>query len=92
VRLVVCDLSNSPYVDLTGARMLAKLSEDLAERAAALRLAEIRAETRDLLRAEELEAKVGRIDRFTSVADVVQRFEVSLLPTKTGNRGRYQTT
>ena len=75
VRLVVCDLSNSPYVDLTGARMLAKLSEDLAEHNAALRLAEIHAETRDLLRAEDLEAKVGRIDRFTSVADAVDRFE-----------------
>jgi sulfate permease, SulP family len=75
VRLVVGDLSNSPYVDLTGARMLAKLSEDLAERGAVLRLAETHAEARDLLRAEDLEAKVGRIDRFTAVADVVDRFE-----------------
>ncbi len=32
----------------------------------------IPAETRDLLRTEGLEAKVGRIDRFTSVADVVE--------------------
>jgi hypothetical protein len=50
------------------------LSEDLAERGAVLRLAEIHAEARDLLRAEDLEAKVGRIDRFTSVADAVERF------------------
>jgi sulfate permease, SulP family len=75
VRLVVGDLSNSPYVDLAGARMLAKLSEDLAELGATLRLAEIHAEARDLLRAENLEAKVGRIDRFTSVNDVVERFD-----------------
>ena len=27
---------------------------------------------RDLLRAEGLEAKVGRIDRFTSVADAIE--------------------
>ena len=27
--------------------------------------------------AEDLEAKVGRIDRFTSVADVVDRFETN---------------
>jgi sulfate permease, SulP family len=77
VSLVVGDLSNSPYVDLTGARMLAKLSEDLAERGVVLRLAETHAEARDLLRAEDLEAKVGRIDRFTSVADVVDRFETN---------------
>ena len=75
VRLVVGDLSNSPYVDLAGARLLAKLSEDLAEWGATLRLAEIHAEARDLLRAENLEAKVGPINRFTSVADVVERFE-----------------
>jgi len=54
---------------------LARLSEDLAERGATIRLAELHAATRDLLRAENLEAKVGRIDRFTSVADVVERFE-----------------
>jgi MFS superfamily sulfate permease-like transporter len=74
VRLVVGDLSNSPYVDLAGARMLAKLSEDLAVRGATLRLAEIHAGARDLLRAENLEAKVGPINRFTSVADIVERF------------------
>jgi high affinity sulfate transporter 1 len=75
VRLVVADLSNSPYVDLSGARMLAKLSDDLAGRSAGLRLAETHAEVRDLLRAEGLESKVGRIDRFTSVADAVEQFE-----------------
>jgi len=55
--------------------MLAKLSDDLAERGAILRLAETHAEVRDILRAEDLESKVGRIDRFTSVADAVEQFE-----------------
>ncbi len=77
IRFVVGDLSSSPYVDLSGARMLATLSEDLAERGAVLRLVEIHAEARDLLRAEDLEAKVGRIDRFTSVSDVVDRYETN---------------
>jgi MFS superfamily sulfate permease-like transporter len=77
IRLVIGDLSDSPYVDLSSARMLAKLSDDLAERDAVLRLVEIHAEARDLLRAEDLEAKVGRIDRFTSVADVVEGFEAT---------------
>ena len=40
-----------------------------------MRLSELHAATRDLLRAENLEAKVGPINRFTSVADVVERFE-----------------
>ena len=75
IRLVVCDLSTSPYVDLTGARMLASLSDELAKRHVTLRLAEARGATRDLLRAEGVDGKVGGIDRFTSVADVVEHFE-----------------
>jgi hypothetical protein len=42
-----------------------------------LRLAEVHAEARDILRVGSLEAKVGRIDRFTSVADVVERFDAN---------------
>jgi hypothetical protein len=53
----------------------ARLSEDLAERGATMRLSELHAATRDLLRAENLEVKEGALDRFTSVADVVERFE-----------------
>jgi SulP family sulfate permease len=75
VRLVVCDLSTSPYVDLAGSRMLESLSDALAKQHIALRLVEVHATTRDLLRVEGLEAKVGDIDRFTSVADVVEGFQ-----------------
>ena len=74
VRLVVCDLSNSPYVDLAGAEMLKGLHDDLAKAGIELRLVEAHAEVRDLLRLEGLEEKVGPIDRFASVADVVDHF------------------
>ncbi len=72
LRLVVCDLSSSPYVDLAGARMLEGIHEELAKRRIELRLVEARSGVRDLLRAEGLDEKVGRIDRFESVADVVE--------------------
>jgi SulP family sulfate permease len=75
VRLVVCDLSASPYVDLAGAQMLRDLGETLAQRDVDLRITEARAATRDLLRGEGLETAAGPIDRFTSVADVVEAFE-----------------
>jgi hypothetical protein len=55
--------------------MLARLSDELAKQHVVLRLAEAHATTRDLLRAEGLDAKVSGIDRFTSVADAVERFE-----------------
>ena len=38
VRLVVCDLSASPYVDLAGSRMLHELHAELAARGVALRI------------------------------------------------------
>src|SRR6185295_18310994 len=75
VRLVVCDLSTSPYVDLAGARMLTRLCAELDARGAVMRLAEAHAEVRDILRAEGLEAHAGTISRRTSVAELIDDFE-----------------
>ena len=77
VRLVVLDLSTSPYVDLAGARMLMKLYDALAARGIALRLTDARATVREILREEGLETRTGAITRWTSVADVLQAFERS---------------
>ena len=71
VRAVLIDLSTSPYVDLAGARMLAHLADELARRSIVLHLSEARGDTRDLLRTEGIDKKVGGVDRFTSFADVV---------------------
>src|SRR5262249_38082077 len=75
LRLVVCDLSASPYVDIAGARMLTKLGAELAARGAALRLVEAHASARDTLRAEGLEGEVGQISRRISLADTIEAFE-----------------
>ncbi|HXZ84875.1 MAG TPA: SulP family inorganic anion transporter, partial [Myxococcota bacterium] len=75
VKLVVWDLSTSPYVDLAGARMFARLSSELAARNSELRLADAHAEVRDLLREEGLEAAVGHISRRTSVEDLIEAFQ-----------------
>lgn len=77
IRLVVCDLSTSPYVDLAGARMLDSLGKELAKHGIALRLTDARANVRDLLRAEGVDERVGGINRFTSIADVVDDFQAS---------------
>jgi SulP family sulfate permease len=74
VQLVVCDLSSSPYVDVAGARMLADLEEAWTRQGIELRLAEARANVRDTLRAVGLEDRVSRIDRRTSVEDIVAAF------------------
>jgi len=38
IRLIVCDLSASPHIDLAGSRMLRQLYLDLARRGVALRI------------------------------------------------------
>jgi high affinity sulfate transporter 1 len=54
VRLVACDLSASPYIDLAGARMLLDLHDELASRHVAFCIVGAHAQLRDLLRAEGL--------------------------------------
>jgi high affinity sulfate transporter 1 len=71
LRLVICDLSNSPYVDLAGTRMLARLHDELKTLGMGLRIVEAHATERDILRAEGLEHLVGHIDRQTSLADAL---------------------
>ncbi|NUR14122.1 MAG: STAS domain-containing protein, partial [Bradyrhizobium sp.] len=57
VRLVVCDLSASPYIDLAGAHMLHDLHDELASRNVTFCIVGAHAQLRDLLRAEGLAAK-----------------------------------
>jgi sulfate permease, SulP family len=67
VRLVVCDLSASPYVDLGGARMLHELHNQLAAQGATLRIIGAHGRVRDLLRAEGVGEKVGGLDRVATL-------------------------
>ncbi|MEK9283004.1 SulP family inorganic anion transporter [Bradyrhizobium sp. ISRA442] len=54
IRLVVCDLSASPYIDLAGARMLHDLYDELVSRQVTFCIVGAHAQLRDLLRAEGL--------------------------------------
>jgi sulfate permease, SulP family len=74
LRLVVCDRSTSPSIDLAGAKMLLNLQAELAKRRIVLRLVEARASVRDLLRIEGAEDRLGTIDRLATVADVIENF------------------
>ena len=74
IRLVVCDLSTSPTVDLAGARMLSKLHGVLVRRGIRLQVTEARSSVRDVLRAVGLEEKVGPVNRFSSVSDLIDDF------------------
>jgi high affinity sulfate transporter 1 len=72
IRVVICDLSTSPHVDMAGARMFLNLHSELEKRGMAFRLVEARSGVRDMLRVEGVEEKVGRVDRFTSLAEAME--------------------
>lgn len=75
VGLVVCDLSNSPFLDVAGADMLLGMERDLGERQTALRIVEAHAKARDLLRAAGLEERTGYLGRQISVDKAVTEFQ-----------------
>jgi high affinity sulfate transporter 1 len=70
-RRVICDLSNVPYIDVAGARMLRRLDEEMDAAGIDFKIVEAHASVRDLLRAEGLEERVGAISRLTSLAEVM---------------------
>jgi MFS superfamily sulfate permease-like transporter len=71
IRLVVCDLSASPQIDLAGSRMLHQLHLDLVRQGIALRIVGAHGRVRDLLRAEGIGEKVGGLDRLVTLDDLL---------------------
>lgn len=74
-KLVVCDLSASPHVDLQSAATLGGLADELAALGIQMQMVEARASVRDRLRAAGLGEKLGGIDRFRNVAQAVEDFQ-----------------
>jgi MFS superfamily sulfate permease-like transporter len=72
IRLVVCDLSASPYIDLAGARMLHQLHNELGSQGIDLRIVAARGRVRDLLRAEGIGEKVGGLDRRRTLDELLE--------------------
>ena len=75
VRLAVCDLSTSPYIDSAGARMLQQLEEELEQEEIQFKVADAHAEVREILRATGISESLGGVSRHTALADIVEEFE-----------------
>jgi MFS superfamily sulfate permease-like transporter len=71
LRRVVYDLSNTPSVDVAGARMLSRLHDELGGRGIELRVVGAHGEVRDRLRFEKLQDWVGPINRHVSLREAV---------------------
>jgi anti-anti-sigma factor len=75
VKLAVCDLSTSPYIDAAGARMLSQLVEELKRENIQFKVAEAHAEVREILRATGISESLGGVSRHISLADIVEDYE-----------------
>lgn len=82
--LVILDLSAAPHVDLQAAQTLAAVHAEIVGLGSQFQIVEARFSVRETLRLEGLEEKVGRINRFTSVADAIEQFQTSTHPNPSG--------
>jgi MFS superfamily sulfate permease-like transporter len=73
-KLVVLDLSAAPLVDMQSAYALASMADELTAEGIEFHAVEPRSSVRDRLRHEGVDSKLGGINRFTSVADVIDHF------------------
>jgi SulP family sulfate permease len=70
--LVVLDLSAAPRVDMHSAQMLGSLADELSATGIRVQAVEARSSVRERLRSEGVDAKLGGIDRFSTVVDAVE--------------------
>jgi SulP family sulfate permease len=68
---VIGDLSNVPYIDIAGARMLLRMHAEFTARGIAFKVVEAHGPVREILRAEGFEERVGPITRLESLADLL---------------------
>jgi MFS superfamily sulfate permease-like transporter len=73
-KLVVLDLSAAPLVDMQSAHTLASMAAELTGMSIHFHAVEPRSSVRDRLRREGVDIKLGGVDRFTTVADVIDHF------------------
>ena len=84
-RLVVLDLSAAPMVDMQSAHTLASMADELSAMTIQFHAVEPRSSVRDRLRREGVDIKMGGIDRFTTVADVIEHFLGDSAPFSSSN-------
>jgi high affinity sulfate transporter 1 len=70
-RLVILDLSAAPHVDVQSAEVLGGLADELTATGIRVHAVEARSSVRDRLRAAGVDARLGGINRFSSIADVL---------------------
>ena len=81
--LAVKRLWTEEFVDMTGAHLFLGLHKELQKRGILFRLVEARSKVRDMLRLEGVEDKIGRIDRFTTLAQAIDGLRAESVTART---------
>jgi sulfate permease, SulP family len=81
-KFVVLDLSAAPRVDLQSAHALGDLANELTAKRIRFQAVEARSSVRDRFRNEGVDAKLGGINRFKTVADAVDEFQKTAISTE----------
>ena len=89
-KLVVLDLSAAPLVDMQSAHTLASTADELSAIGIRFQAVEPRSSVRDRFRHESVDSKLGGVNRFTSVADVIDHFMGESEPSAVGIKSERQ--
>lgn len=71
LKIIIFDLSTSPYIDSSGARLIKKLYVNIESKGVVFKVAEAHSEVRDILRFEDIEHLLGHVSRRDSIHDVL---------------------
>ncbi len=71
VKFLILDMSASPWVDVSGSKMLVELYKTLHKNKIVFKIVEPLATVRDILRKQGMEETIGRLSRKVILADVV---------------------
>src|SRR6266436_3488872 len=74
-KLIVFDLSEAANVDMQSAHALASMADELTAAGIQFHAVEARSSVRDRLRHEGVDGKLGGVNRFATVADVIDHFQ-----------------
>ena len=91
-KLVMLDLSAAALVDMQSAYALASMADELTAEGIQFHAVEPRSSVRDRLRHEHVDSKLGGIDRFTTVADVIDHFLGESEPSAVAIKSRSRST
>lgn len=74
LQIVILDLSSANYVDVSGARFLIQLEDELEKKEIGFRIVDALGRVRDILRAEGMEKEIGHISRKNTINEILMEF------------------